>query len=64
MGGLALGSALFARPAGRLARPVAVFVGLELLLAAWAALSPWLLELLPVVDGVAARIAFRRFPLG
>lgn len=57
MGGLALGSALFARPAGRLKRPVAVFVGLELVLAAWAALSPWLLEVLPVVDGVPARAA-------
>ena len=55
MAGLAIGSALCARPARRTQRPVALFVAVELLLAAWAILSPRLLAGLPVVDGLLAR---------
>jgi spermidine synthase len=44
MGGLALGGALLGRRADRVARPLLLYVGLEVAVAAYALLLPWLTE--------------------
>lgn len=55
MGGMGLGAYAFAERARKTAQPVRLFALLELLVGAWAALSPWILERLDPVDGFVAR---------
>src|SRR5688572_29329082 len=55
MGGMGAGAVLFAGAARRARRPVRIFAGLELFVAAWAAASPFLLRQLPPIDGFAPR---------
>ena len=55
MGGMGFGALLFASLARRARHPVRAFALLELFVAAWAAVSPFLLAALPPIGGLAAR---------
>ena len=55
MGGMAIGALVGGRLARSARRPVRLFVGIEVALGVWAALSPWLLGWIDPVGGVWAR---------
>lgn len=57
MGGLGLGAWFAAPLSRRVASPVRAFVALELCVAAWAVVTPFLIARIPPIEGFAARAA-------
>lgn len=55
MGGMGLGAAACSELARRTRSPVRLFAALEFFVAAWAALSPWMIAAMHPVDGFLAR---------